>query len=277
LKLFLSSFLTVFAVSTATQTNDTDMIVGGTTAAPNQWPWQVRLFRDSTDDTGFCGGSLISSRWVLTAAHCVPDVDKLVVGYGSNNLGELTRVESARVISHKGYNPETMINDVALIKLKTPVKFAEGTAAVDISSTEFFDGLGSSKVTVTGWGYLFDLDLFQSKYPDKDVPWDKLTPSKLQEVAVPMQSMELCQANYEGSPIPAGQFCAGLKKGGKDSCQGDSGGPVVAADPTNKRGFVQVGIVSWGRGCARAKLFGIYTRTDTFHSWVTATIKKFSK
>lgn len=255
-----------------TQTDDTDMIVGGKPADANEWPWQVRLFSGKNDGGGFCGGSLISKQWVLTAAHCLVDTKKVVVGYGSNKLDKLKRVPSAKVIVHKGYNPETMENDIALVKLSKPVKLGEGTTNVDMASGDFYKSLVGSKVWVTGWGYLFDLAQFQDKYPDADIPWDKLTPNNLQEVEIPVQEKAVCQANYGSSVIPDGQLCAGLKKGGKDSCQGDSGGPLVAADPNNEKGWVQVGVVSWGRGCARAKLFGIYTRADYYRGWVKKTI-----
>lgn len=259
--------------TTTNATDDTDMIVGGKPADANEWPWQVRLFSNKSDSDGFCGGSLISKQWVLTAAHCLVDTKKVVVGYGNNSLKSLKRVASAKVIVHKSYNPETMVNDIALVKLAKPVKFGGGTASVDMASGDFYKGLPGKKVWVTGWGYLFDLEKFQENYPDADIPWEKLTPNKLQEVEIPVQSMTECQANYGGT-VPDGQLCAGLRKGGKDSCQGDSGGPLVAADPDNQKGWVQVGIVSWGRGCARAKFFGIYTRADYYRGWVKSTIEK---
>lgn len=255
------------------QTGDTDMIVGGKDADTNEWPWQVRLFRNKNDGHGFCGGSLIGRQWVLSAAHCLDDKDKVVVGYGSNKIGGLKRIASAKVIVHKGFNPETMVNDIALIKLAKPVKFGSSATSIDIGSNDFYKTLVGTKAWVTGWGYLFDLALFQEKYPDADIPWDDLVPAKLQEVDITVQNLSVCQANYGGT-IPDGQLCAGYKRGGKDSCQGDSGGPLVAPDPNNQKGWVQVGVVSWGRGCARAKYFGIYTRADYYRGWVKSMIEQ---
>jgi secreted trypsin-like serine protease len=257
-----------------TQTSDTDMIVGGKDADANEWPWQVRLFENKKDTDGFCGGSLIARQWVLTAAHCLVDTKRVVIGYGNNKLNGLKRVASAKVIVHKGYDPDTMENDIALVKLSKPVKFGDGTTSVDVAGGDFYKKLVGTKAWVTGWGFLFDLEEFQEKYPDADIPWNKLTPKKLQEVDVTVQDLAVCQANYGESKIPEGQLCAGYKRGGKDSCQGDSGGPLVAADPKNDRGWVQVGVVSWGRGCARAKYFGIYTRADYYRGWVQTTIDK---
>ncbi len=262
---------------TKSATADTDMIVGGKTAAANKWPWQVRLFEDTHDTAGICGGTLIARQWVLTAAHCTKDHDSFVVGYGSNKLEKLKRVDSLIVLSHPGYDPLTMQNDIALIKLKSPATFGNGATSVDLASHEFFQTLEGKKTTVTGWGYLYDVDAFQKKYPGTEVDWNALTPSDLQEVEVPVQNFDKCRASYTSqgaNDIPEGQMCAGLKSGGKDSCQGDSGGPLVAPDQSNKKGFVQVGVVSWGRGCAQPKLFGIYTRTDFYRDWIKQTIVK---
>ena len=256
-------------------TADTDMIVGGKTADANKWPWQVRLFEDSNDKTGICGGTLIAKQWVLTAAHCTKDHESFVVGYGSNKLAKLKRVDSIMVLAHQAYDPLTMQNDIALIKLKSPVTFGGGATNVDLASPEFFQTLEGKKTTVTGWGYLYDADAFQKKYPGTEIDWNSITPTDLQEVEVPVQNFDACRASYTSqgaNDIPEGQMCAGLKHGGKDSCQGDSGGPLVAPDPSNKKAFVQVGIVSWGRGCAQPKLFGIYTRTDFYADWIKNTI-----
>lgn len=256
-------------------TADTDMIVGGKVADANKWPWQVRLFEDRFDVGGSCGGTLIAKQWVLTAAHCTKDHESFVVGYGSNKISKLKRVDSTKVITHPGYDPLTMQNDIALIKLKSPVAFGNGTTNVDLATTDFFQSLEGKKSTVTGWGYLYDLDAFQKKYPGTEVDWNSLTPNDLQEVEVSVQNFDACRASYTSqgaNDIPEGQMCAGLNRGGKDSCQGDSGGPLVAPDPANKKGFVQIGVVSWGRGCAQPKLFGIYTRTDFYADWIKKAI-----
>src|SRR5262245_32328217 len=71
---------------------DTDMIVGGTLAADGKYPWQVRIYSDMNDEVGFCGGSIINDRWVLTAAHCVLDANDVVVGYGNNDRTMTTKI-----------------------------------------------------------------------------------------------------------------------------------------------------------------------------------------
>ncbi len=279
----LALFAGQFAAKAAS-TSDTDMIVNGKPAEDHKWPWQIRMFySDAADDKGSCGGSLISKQWVLIAAHCVvvPDngeivhVSKVMVGYGSNQIDHLTKQVSELVIPHADYDPQTHANDIALIKLSEPVAFGEGIAAVDLGTPELYGKLVGTKATVTGWGYTYDIDKFKRINPGVDVDESVLSPNDLQEVDVPVQDLEKCRANYTsigGLGVPDGQLCAGLKVGGKDSCQGDSGGPLVAKDPTSKKGYRQVGVVSWGVGCAEAKLFGIYTRTDYYLNWIKTTI-----
>ena len=278
--------LTLLAGSIAAQaasTTDTDMIVNGKPADANKWPWQIRIFYNDQDAKGGCGGSLISRQWVLTAAHCVvfvdngekQFVDKAIIGYGGNNLDQLTHVNTAQIIPHAEYDPATHANDIALIKLAEPVEFGTGTAAVDLGTPELFSTLVGKKATVTGWGYTYDIGKFKSAFPGVDVDENVLAPNELQEVDVPIQPLEKCRANYAdlgGIPVPDGQLCAGLKIGGKDSCQGDSGGPLVARDSTSTKGYRQVGVVSWGIGCAEVKLFGVYTRTDFYLNWIKSTI-----
>jgi secreted trypsin-like serine protease len=283
LSLFL--FTTIVApLAKATDTANTDMIVGGKTAANHKWPWQVFLFQDQNTGWGFCGGSLIGKRWVLTAAHCVVKQDDAggritretaIIGYGANSLANLKIANSTAIFAHENYNAANHENDIALIKLAEPVELGEGVALAELATAETYKKLAGTKATVTGWGLILDYDKFKSENPTVEIDEKILLPNDLQEVTVPIQDVQKCRENYNqlgGIEVPDGQMCAGLKAGGKDSCQGDSGGPLVWADAGSVAGYRQIGIVSWGVGCAAAKLFGVYTRTDFYSDWIKQTI-----
>ena len=96
--------------------------------------------------------------------------------------------------------------------------------------------------------------------------------SKLLEVRLPSVSRNACVAAYGQSSVLDSQICAGYHAGKQDSCQGDSGGPLVAFDASGCP--FQIGIVSWGEGCARAKSYGVYTRVSSYIDWINATMKK---
>jgi secreted trypsin-like serine protease len=271
---FALSTTAVVAQEQAANTSDSDMIVGGWPAKDNEWPWQVRLYSEPGDIWGFCGGSLIDSQWVLTAAHCVPGVSRAVVGYGSVNRDGQKRVETAGIFSHPQYDPNTSANDIALIKLASPVKFGKGTARVALANNERYKVSLGETAYVTGWGALMDQEKLEKAYPDGNIPWNKIVPMRLMEVDVQVQDIEECRVNYGSGAvvIPKGHLCAGYAPGGKDSCQGDSGGPLVVQDPTSRTGWTQLGVVSFGVGCARPQLYGVYTRVDYFRKWIKDTI-----
>ena len=109
---------------------DTEMIVGGAAAPDGKYPWQVRLYSSDDDVVGFCGGSIIDEKWILTAAHCLLDTDAVVVGYGSNDRTKTTKIESEKIIVHPGYIAGEKA-DVALVKLKAPIPNAKAIAYVD--------------------------------------------------------------------------------------------------------------------------------------------------
>ncbi|TRY96512.1 hypothetical protein DNTS_031550 [Danionella cerebrum] len=232
-------------------------IVGGQDATAGSWPWQVSL--QSTQYGGhFCGGSLITKDWVLSAAHCFQSstMGTVVVHLGlqsqsGSNPYEVTRTASL-IISHPYYNSNTKNNDIALIKLSSSVTFNNYIWPVCLAATGSTLGAGAN-VWVTGWGTLYS---GATSIPDI-----------LQEVQVPIVSNTDCNNAYGGS-ITSNMMCAGLlNQGGKDSCQGDSGGPLVSRNGTQ---WVQSGVVSFGRGCAQANYPGVYTRVSNYQSWISS-------
>ncbi|XP_071315858.1 chymotrypsin-like protease CTRL-1 [Trachinotus anak] len=232
-------------------------IVGGQDASPGSWPWQASLTRDGRH---FCGGSLISSQWVMTAAHCIKSPeDNITVFLGrynqsGQNVNEMSRTV-AQITCHPLYGSLTLDNineydnDICLLKLSTPVRFTDyiGPICLASATSTFYNGTDS---WVTGWGRL------QEFGP---------TANTLQEVEVPVIGNKECQC-YNGGFITKNMICAGLKAGGKDSCQGDSGGPMMSKDGFR---WVQSGIVSFGQGCARPGKPGVYARVSRYQEWIS--------
>jgi secreted trypsin-like serine protease len=265
-------------------------IVGGEPARRNAWPWQVAIYRRAVKNGTplgagflFCGGSLISSKWVLTAAHCfepersgaydAASAADIVVVEGTNVLapsrfgggnGNGKKLRVARILVHEAWNARSMENDIALIELASPAaskpvglppSVPGSTRRTTDSPLERLESEGVMAL-VTGWGHLgFD---------------DPKVPANLMQVEIPLVSVESCNQAYanRGGVIDHRTICAGEKEGGKDACQGDSGGPLVVAQADG--GYAQVGIVSWGRRCGLANFYGVYTRVSAFGDWLAA-------
>ncbi|WP_237151976.1 serine protease [Oryzibacter oryziterrae] len=243
-------------------------IIGGTTAPKGKWPFQVHLEVDDTDGSAwFCGGTLIKSNYVLTAAHCITREDNGVVPAstvfvlaGTQNLESGGKVfKGAAVYRHPKYNPKTMDYDLAVIKLNKPVTGIKPIALIKPAQESTLAAV-NDKSFVIGWGNMSTKD-------------DNF-PTLLQQVQVPILSRAKCNSatSYDGEITPR-MFCAGTFAGGKDSCQGDSGGPLIVADASGAF-KLQAGVVSWGYGCARKNLPGVYTRLalPEINNWVKAKI-----
>ncbi|WP_170378659.1 serine protease [Ruegeria atlantica] len=259
----------------------TPKIVGGEPAEPGAFPFQVALIASHVAEGSeafgqFCGGSLVAKDWVLTAAHCVPATapeevqiyagsQTLPTGNGAAPAG--VRVGLERIVSHQEYDAATKDNDIALLKLERPIEIqTTQPATVDNFSTALADG---AEVTVIGWGHTSE--------------GGQSTPV-LQEVSVALQPRDTCEENYGqflntlpgGAPIITdNMFCAGRPQGGVDSCQGDSGGFIGIKSDNNGDGWIQFGIVSWGIGCARPELFGVYTNVANYIDWLTEVQSNF--
>ncbi|XP_016940714.3 serine protease filzig isoform X1 [Drosophila suzukii] len=238
-------------------------IVGGKGSTFGAFPWQV-LVRESTWLGLFtknkCGGVLITSRYVITAAHCQPGfLASLVAVMGEFDIsGDLESKRSVtknvkRVIVHRQYDPATFENDLALLELDTPVQF--DTHIVPICMPNDVADFTGRMATVTGWGRL--------KYGGG-------VPSVLQEVQVPIIENSVCQEMFHtaghNKKILTSFLCAGYANGQKDSCEGDSGGPLVLQRPDGR--YELAGTVSHGIKCAAPYLPGVYMRTTFYKPWL---------
>ncbi|XP_075168803.1 trypsin alpha-4-like [Haematobia irritans] len=226
-------------------------IVGGTATTIGAFPWQISLQRSGSHS---CGGSVYSANIIITAAHCLQggvSTSVLKVRAGSttwNAGGHLVSVAAYK--NHEGYNPSTMVNDIAVIRLSSSLTFGPTIKAIEMATQAPVDGAAAA---VSGWGTLqsggFTL------------------PTTLQFVEVEMVSQEECSSSTYGygSNVRPTMICAYSK--GKDACQGDSGGPLVS-------GGKLVGVVSWGVGCAKPNYPGVYADVAALRSWVVETARK---
>lgn len=248
---------------------DSPSIIGGQEAQPGAWPWMAALILANQSDAAdgqFCGGALIEPTWVLSAAHCTFNADDsflqpaqvdIVVGRHRLSSSAGQRVDVIKIVRHPGYNHGSSYdNDIALFQLATPV----AATPIQFINANMSDLEAPARaVTVIGWG--------------KTDPAINAGSDVLRQVEIPLVDLSTCRLSYGvlNGKVTDNMLCAGLKAGGKDSCQGDSGGPLMTFDNSTAT-WKQVGIVSWGQGCAEPNYYGIYTQLSHYADWVAQQI-----
>ena len=223
-------------------------VVGGTPAAEGEFPFMVHLSMG-------CGGALYAKDVVLTAAHCVGRSGRntsITVTAGAADLrsSAVVKVRSTKVKRAPGYHHKG--RDWALIKLARPLDLPTLNIADD-------DSYNKGTFTVIGWG------------ATKEGSHSR--PSRLLKAKVPFVGDSRCKRHYGNRLVPAEEMCAGYPRGGVDTCSGDSGGPMFRKDDAGQ--WIEVGITSWGDGCARPGVPGVYTEVSAFAddiAWAAAAL-----
>ncbi|KAL4635958.1 hypothetical protein GN956_G13138 [Arapaima gigas] len=235
-------------------------IVGGSLASPGSWPWLVNL---RLDGKLMCGGVLVDSSWVVTAAHCFSSSrseNQWTAVVGEFDISKTDPDEQVmkvnRIIAHPKFNPKTFNNDIALVELTTPVMLSNLVRPVCLPSGP--DPSTGTPCLVAGWGSLYE---------------DGPSAEQVMEAKVPLLPQSTCKNALGKELVTNTMFCAGFLSGGVDSCQGDSGGPLIYQDKLSGR-FQLYGITSWGDGCGEKGKPGVYTRVTTFADWIQAEIQR---
>ncbi|CAB4055732.1 unnamed protein product [Lepeophtheirus salmonis] len=231
-----------------------------------EWPWHAAIL-EKPQDLYVCGSTLLDESWVLTAAHCVDDylpfvptiqdILKVRLGeYDVSTTAEPLRHEEFNVtdiVMHPGFNNSTLVHDIALLKLERPAKRKQNIDVVCMPKSRDFNPSQFARCYVTGWGR-------RTETSEHSLV--------LKEIEVPLWSYTNCNGALKAQfgpaySLPTTAICAGAE--GRDACDGDGGGPLVC----EKEGkWYQIGIVSFGIGCGRKNIPGVYTKVSEYDSWI---------
>ncbi|XP_010867502.2 trypsin-3 [Esox lucius] len=219
-----------------------EKIVGGFECPSHSVPYQVSL----NIGYHFCGGSLISSLWVVSASHCYKTSIQVRLGEHNIEQNEGTEqwINSAKIIRHPNYNSYNLDNDIMLIKLSKPATLNSYVQTVALPTR---CPQADEMCLVSGWG--------------NTITNGNNYPARLQCLWQPIIDRRICQNAYP-QLFTENMECSGFMQGGASSCQGDSGGPLVC------NGQLQ-GVVSWGYNCAQVGHPSVYARVCRYNSWIS--------
>ncbi|MER6914615.1 serine protease [Streptomyces sp. NPDC000594] len=228
------------------------LVVGGTEAPENAYPYQVSLqVQRSGGWFHTCGGSIIGARWVLTAAHCLGiPAGSMRVMVGTNSLAAPTLYRTvypvAEAIGHEDYNGGAagMPNDIALLKLSAPIHFNPGTQPIALQD---LPDVPRGSAVLTGWGRV------SAGGGRADI---------LRQATVTVLPIPECRLRWPGANLsPVNHLCTHDGAAGPSACNGDSGGPLA-------RNGRLIGVVSWGPSTCSGSYPSVYTNAGGHRLWI---------
>ncbi|EDV55304.2 trypsin alpha-4 [Drosophila erecta] len=254
---FLCCLMALGAFAGATSTPGDGRIVGGEETTIQEFPYQVSV---QLHGRHICGGAIIGTDTVLTAAHCFEDpwssADYTVRAGSSEHASGGHVLSLQRVITHGDYNPQSHDNDLALLILNARLNFTEHLQPVPLA-TLAEPPTADTRLLVSGWGFQAEESADSAEVG---------VSAQLRFADVDLVGSNQCRRAYsQVLPITRRMICAASP--GRDSCQGDSGGPLVGYLPEEGPARLY-GIVSWGLGCANPNFPGVYTNVAAFRNWI---------
>jgi len=216
-------------------------------------PWQIFLLIGPSSEMTMCGGSIVSKNWIITAAHCIDGKTEsdlsIYAGHSESPLQDYYNTPVTRTVSqiiiHEQYNHFSKDNDIALLKLSSPLDFGSGIQPICMPTSATVPDAGTT-CAVTGWGATSS--------------GGAASPTLL-EVSVPILS------DCGDNSVTEHMICAGYQEGGEDACQGDSGGPLACK---HNNAYYLDGVVSFGTECALPNYPGVYTKVASYigNNWL---------
>ncbi|XP_034483657.1 serine protease 1-like [Drosophila innubila] len=232
-------------------------ITHGEKAREGQFPYQVGLSLNIGSSGAWCGGTLISDRWIVTAAHCTDNADSATVFVGAIDIKkeepgqQRIHVEKKDIIVHEHWDPSRLINDISLIKLPAKLEFNDRVRPATLPKKDGrYSTYEGEKAIASGWG--LDSDKASAVSP------------VLLYVEMPIMKPSTCNTYWAGL-ITDDVICMSTK-GGKSTCSGDSGGPLVHKDRDVN---YLIGATSFGLSLGCEKGYpAVFTRITAYLDWI---------